>query len=592
VLPTSDIYKQTIALGTRSSESIIYFGLYDVTAKDDAHPSATDIQPFTDVQNIKDNIRRPSINIATLEENYFKLDGSFVTTPNDLSPAYLLGWWSLSQSDANRVFEHNPVIQITFLNLHSSLGGEIFFDDVGGSYCESFKLTWLYNSTVIMEKLVEGNTKPRHYVDIPVANYNRMLIELIRTDKPFRYARVTEVNFGGEEIFNGDNLVKAEILEEVDPSCSTLSINTLKFTVLNENQRFNMINPEGVYSLLQRRQQIVAQTGIKLPNGNTEWIPLGGYYLSHWENSTGLTATLEATDAFGLMDKTTFNTSPMWINEPVENVLSYILADAGTFPHTLGQGFEGETITGYIPIMSHREAIQCVLMSIRACIRDNRNGTFEIFRPDYANISKVIDYTTIIGTPKISQLPLITSVAVTDYTYEPGIETEELYNSTFDVDGTIELVIPYKASPATNVTATLTGNGSIIGTPLYYAAAAKLTIQGTGSITLIVSGNVYQTPSTIKTVSLVDLPAGELPQLAEVKDNFLISGKGYVVAQYLLNYYSRRINQDFQYWDDPSLQAGDAVSVQTMFGMQKYGVIERRELQFAPSLKSRMEVIG
>lgn len=594
MLNTSALYKQAIIASTRSTVSSVFFGLYDVTAKDDASPSAINGQPFVSVQGTVDNVRTPPVNIATLEEDYFKMDGSFLTTPSNLSPLYNLGWWSLYQSGIDRKFGLNPIVTINFATLHTSLGAELFFDSLGGSYCESFKITWLRNSTVILEALVEGNTEKRRYVDLPVENYNKVIIELIRTDKPFRYARLMEVNFGGEKIFNNDNIISASIVEEVDPNCITLSMNRLKITVVNTDQEFNMINPQGVYKLLQKRQQIVASTGLVLPDGSTTVIPLGTFYLSDWKNSTGMTATLEATDVMGLLDRTTYYTSPFWVNAPIATVINHILGDAGNYPYVISSEVATEVVNGYIPIVSHRVALQLILMASRATIRDDRGGILNIFRVNYSSISKNLDNSILIGQPQISQKTLVTSAVVKEYSYTLGAAAEELSKSTFSFVGTETVIIPYGKAPATNVAVAIAGSGVVVGTPTLSATAAILTVAGSGSMTITVSGKVYSETTKLITARVLSLSAGEVHQTATIGDNKLICGigKAQAVSQHILDYYGKRIKQTFDYWDDPSIQAGDCIGVETMFGQTQNGVIQRQEIQFSPSLKAKLEVIG
>lgn len=591
MLETSDLYKQEIIKTTRSSSAKISFGIYDVVAKGDATPSVSTTQPFTDIAGAFNNIRVPAYNMATFEYNYFDLDGTFYLTPDNVSVSDNLGWWSLYQSNNSGVFSTPPVITILFSTLHTSSGITIDFDSVGGTYCPSFLVEW-YNDTTLIDTLdIVDNMDTSYSVEKPVVNYDKVVITLRTTNYPIRYARVMEISFGVDQVFDGDTIISASILEEVDPSSSTLTLNTLKFTLLNIDQKFNMLNPEGVYQYLQKRQPLVAQSGLLVGN-RYEWVDLGTYYLSDWKNSTGLTATLEATDVMGLLDKTTYYASEFWDNTPIQTVLNHIFEDAGLYQCVVEEEMESEVVNGYIPIMSHREAVQAVLIACAGTIKIARNGIPHVVQLDYINTDSSVDFDVIIGTPQIEQKPLVTEVQALEYVYSLNSSVEELYKSTVSVMGTSTLVIPFTKTPvkADTVSITVTGLGTISGTPIYSATSATVTIIGTGLLDITLTGKTY-----LEITRLVTLTNGEIlnPQVATIKDNKLFcENNTHDVLNNALAYYSYRIKQTISYFANPALEAGDNVSAETMFGDNKNGIVESQELIFAPKLQAKLEVVG
>ena len=57
------------------TQTLIEYGVYDVTAKEDSMPSVTDKQDFVNILDLKkDDIKE--IKYSTLEKNYFVLDGN------------------------------------------------------------------------------------------------------------------------------------------------------------------------------------------------------------------------------------------------------------------------------------------------------------------------------------------------------------------------------------------------------------------------------------------------------------------------------------------------------------------------------------
>ncbi|MGF7050420.1 hypothetical protein J2T13_004958 [Paenibacillus sp. DS2015] len=527
--------------------------------------------------------------MGTLEPDLFRLDGSFYLTPDDVNSTDNLGWWSQTMSASDRSFVTEPTLTVLFDDMHSSLGISLFFGTE--EYSSDFEVTWYRSSAVMSQILVVANNSQEVSINKPVENYNKITIRFLKTKRPYRYVRLMSMVFGLEEIFDNDSIISARVVEEVDPSASVLSINTLSFTVLNQNQRFNMLNPGGIYAYLQKRQKIKARSGLLLEDGSYEFVSMGAYYLSDWKNSTGLTASLEATDVIGLLDKTTYSASPFWVNEPIINVLKHILTDAGKFKLSILPSVASEVVNGYIPVKSHREALMDVLMSARCVSKMDRNETIVVGRIDYSQGVEEISFDTMLGNPTIEQKTLITAVQANDYTYALGATATEINKSTMVLVGTQETVIDFGGA-AKNVSVVVTGAGVIVGSPKISAVSAKVVITGSGSLTITVTGNVYTEFTRSVTLSAGVLSAGEIPQVATLGDNKLMVGKAELVAQNLLDYYQKRIKQSFDYWDNPSIQAGDVVDVETIFSKFSSGVVERQEITFAPNLQGRIEVTG
>lgn len=590
MIQTTQEYQRAIRKNTRSTVARIIFGVVDVTANSDALPSANTSQPFTTPLAILEEKRNPEFKMATFEQDYFKLDGSFYLVPDDINTDDKIGWWSSEMSDEDCLFDIDPIITIDFDDYHSSLGLGLFFgtDD----YCTDFEITWYDGNTVLDSAIIVDNERREFNLYKPVDNYNKIVIKFLKTKNPFRYARLMEIQFGLEESFDSNDITQAKIVEQISPISNALPYNTLSFTVINKDQKFNMLNPEGIYAYLQGRQKIKAFSGLLLPDGTYEEVPMGEFYLSSWKNSTGLTASLDATDIIGVLDKMKYISSPFWVNEPIENVLNHILTDSGIrVKLTVMPSVESEVINGYIPVKSHREAILDVLVASRAYLRKGRDGSLVVDRIKYNQAVDEINYDLIIGTPTIEQRQLITSVEATEFSYELSSDKVEIYSTSIIVVGEQEVLIEFGVA-ALELEAIVT-NGTIVGEPIFSATTAKITIQASGEVTILILGKQYIESSRKVVASVGTLFAGEVPQSASVAENKLIVNNGYDVALHTLNYYyKKRIKQTIEFWDNPSLEAGDCVDVETLFTTYSSGIVERHDITFAPRLRGRIEVIG
>lgn len=591
MIQTSIEFQNAISSNNRSSVAEIIFGVYDVDSINDAEPSVNTIQTFSSADELALGDRAQQYKMATFEPDFFRLDGSFCLMPDDIDPSTdKMGWWSLAMSTDDKTFSVNPLLTVNFDNLHSSLGIGLFFGNK--EYCTDFVISWYKDEDLLDQIDIEGNDTNDYSLYNPVENFNKVTVEFKKTRYAFRYLRLMSIEFGVEERFDNSNLVSASVIEGVDPSGSSISVNKLKFTVINKDQKFNMLNPEGIYAYLQRRQKITAKSGLFLPeSGDEEYVSMGTYYLSDWKSSNSLTATLEATDSIGLLDKTVYRSSPFWSDETIENVVTHVLEDAGDFELSILASAASEVINGYIPVKSHREALIDILVATGCYLRMSRNNVIEIGKADYSSPIASIEYELMLGSPTIEQKPLITTVEANDITYRIADDETEISKTTFVLDGTQDIVIDF-GKAVYQPSLIVSGDGSLSGSAEFSVVSATATIVGTGELTVTIQGKEYIEDSRIIRVSLAEIPAGEVPQTATISDNKLICGNGNTVANNLLNYFQKRISQSFKFWANPAVQASDYLEVETDYDESFSGIVEKQEIQFSPNLSAKLEVIG
>lgn len=592
MINTSEAFKVAVGQSTRATKSRVRFSVVDVTARIQAIPSASTSQPFTDIQDTLDENIAADISTGTFEDDFFRLDGSFNLMP-DVPDNINLGWWSGYLSNELGVFDTPPHLIYQFEENHSSVGVKIVFDEMNRTICSEFEVVWYDLLDVELARVIVENNED-YEVNVPesVENYGRIDILFYKTLQPYRYVKMTEMVFGLEEVFNSGDIISGNIVEEVDPSSNTLSYNNMNVTVYNENQKFNMLNPEGIYAYLQSRQPISVETGLELANGNYEYVPLGVYYLSDWSNSTGITATLKGGDIISLLDRTEFISSPFWSDALFSDIINFIVQDA--FPDMaieveISSELTAATLTGYLPRMTHREALHKVIMAVGGSLKAKRNGGLYFFKVDDIK-EKDIANDVIINFPQIEQKQLITAVNVPQISYIlSAVQDISKYKMAFIGEQSIVLDFPKAVHSVSSVN--ITGLGTIVGSPTVSASCMDIVVNATGEFEIAVSGQVYEESITVFT-SRLGLLAGQSHQTAEVAPNTMLAKGANELAVYLLAYYQKRILQKFDYWSDPSIEAGDKVGVQTMFGDSYEGIVEVQEITFAPNLQAKMEVVG
>ena len=359
----------------------IVFGLYDVTAKDDAQLTANDKQTFCTLDELQEeNVNE--VKYATLEKNYFNLDGSKVLL-DYTSRATGTGLWSKSMSDSKGLFQTPPTLVINFSQSHSSNGLTFQFSE--DNYCSDLNIKY-YNGSTLIKDLNFTPNKSTYFCSEIVENYNKIVITFKKTNNPYRYLKLINIIYGQNRVFEPSEITSANILEEIDPLSNEISINTLEFSIFSRDESFNMLNPKGIYKLLQSRQMFKVyemNDGIEMD--------MGTFYLDEWKNETEAISNMKAIDLIGLLDKTTYY-GGIFYDEQVDIILIRILETANMDEHTIT--FDDDNLrkihlSGYIPICTHREAIQQVLFSAGLVADCSRSKKIKIYKLKDSNIKNI-----------------------------------------------------------------------------------------------------------------------------------------------------------------------------------------------------------
>lgn len=242
---------------------------------------------YSDHAAITDTTSKDFEKYATLENNLWSLDGSFAVLP-DKTPYGDTGY----VADA----EH-PMVTITFPSVRTELvpGITIFWSETYGEYATRCRITAL-NGTEIVASEEFLNDSVRSTFQFPIANYDRIYIEIIDWLIPDHRPRIERFYLGAMEIYTKSDLLKYSHTQSVDLLSTELPKNQIVFSLDNSSDVWNPDNPVGNVRYLMDRQEVSVRYGFKLPNG-VEWIPAGTFWISEWDTPTnGLEVTFTARD--------------------------------------------------------------------------------------------------------------------------------------------------------------------------------------------------------------------------------------------------------------------------------------------------------
>ena len=551
------------------TSATISFGLIDVTAKPDTTVTASDKQSFIDVQDLALDGVCPAPS-ATLEKDYWKLDGSYEPFP-DSPQNTSWGIWSNSMSDENGIFSVPPVIELSFQNVHKTAGLTFEFCPYGNNYCNHMLIQWYLDDAVIKEAEFYPAAWRCEY-RCTFEKYNKLIITFYSTNKPYRYLKVQNIQHGINEYFSEDEIETASVLEEVDISALELSVNTLEFRLRTANDDFDIFNPKGLYNLLQKKQQLCVEGYV---DGGL--INFGYFYLDNWNDDEGETE-LTAQDAIGIMSNTTFKGN---IYEGVKalNVIDEIMNDAG-FGYSVDSRIGDMKISGWLPICTHREALQQVAFALGAYVDTSRGGMVRIsFGADEDVIYNIgMDRKAVGSSATLKEY--ISGVSITEHSYVLGTTVEELYKGNLYA-GDNEITF----SEPSVVTA-------VSGGTLKESGVNYCIVNMTADGEVIVKGKKYTDNTSVITVNADTVAAGEKENIKTVTDATLINNKNSLyVAQMLLNSYQKRIEQNLSFVLNRET-VGSNASVEVYKDYFKNAVITKLETDLVNGFVTKAVVIG
>lgn len=551
------------------TSATISFGLIDVTAKPDTTVTASDKQSFIDVQDLALDGVCPAPS-ATLEKDYWKLDGSYEPFP-DSPQNTSWGIWSNSMSDENGNFSVPPVIELSFQNVHKTAGLTFEFCPYGNNYCNHMLIQWYLDDAVIKETEFYPAAWRCEY-RCTVEKYNKLIITFYSTNEPYRYLKVQNIQHGINEYFSEDEIETASVLEEVDISALELSVNTLEFRLRTANDDFDIFNPKGLYNLLQKKQQLCVEGYV---DGGL--INFGYFYLDNWNDDEGETE-LTAQDAIGIMSNTTFKGN---IYEGVKalNVIDEIMNDAG-FGYSVDSRIGDMKISGWLPICTHREALQQVAFALGAYVDTSRGGMVRIrFGADEDVIYNIgMDRKAVGSSATLKEY--ISGVSITEHSYVLGTTVEELYKGNLYA-GDNEITF----SEPSVVTA-------VSGGTLKESGVNYCIVNMTADGDVIVKGKKYTDNTSVITVNVDTVATGEKENIKTVTDATLINNKNSLyVAQMLLNSYQKRIEQNLSFVLNRET-VGSNASVEVYKDYFKNAVITKLETDLVNGFVTKAVVIG
>lgn len=558
-----------------TSESFIKisFKISDPEASTDATIDSDDKIWFSDVQETMNGEEKSIVPYATLEHNIWLLDGSKQLLPDSSSALDNTSYVGSSLSQNNGLFTNNPIINISFTEIHDITipAISIVFDEITGEYAKDFKVH-IYSINTLKETLViTDNKNVKVIVQSDIKDYDQIQIEIVKWCLPSRRVRINEIFLGIVKEFNKKDLTSFSHSQEADPIGASTPKVEMDFSIDNTDNVFNPDYEEGLYKYLARKQELIVQYGYKI-NGNIEYINAGKFYLSEWESpQNGLEASFVARDLLEFMgDNYIFGNyspnTPVTLYDLAEDVLTKAnlpTNEDGSKKWVLSDVLRNYSTNAPLPICTYAECLQYIAQAGCCVLFYDRAGNLHIepisnVASDY-QINRFNSY----SFPEVTLQKILKNVNVKVYHYYVSNDIEEVFNGVVNITGTQTIVISYTRPCVVNIGGVSITNGTLVNAQ-FFTNTCVLEITANGDVGIVINGNWLE--ESTSDYLLTNDDQGEEQSV----DNPLVTSTAWAstIANWVQSWLNQRkiINATFRV--DPRLDVLDTIQVVNKFSTQ------------------------
>lgn len=387
----------------------IRYGDVAPEAKENFVPTPSESQFDTLAQLQQYNLNFP--NYANPCELYQTvLDGTATAFPS-VPEQSNLGLWSEQISNDDGTFTNSIVLELQSVGQYSSQGLTLTFDTYNGIFATRLSIKWLRITDESITTLAEQEFTPDnafYFCRNQVENYNKVVITFYSLNMPKNRLKLRAIDYGYGTFFYGDELRNVKLIQEIDPISTQISINTADFTLDSRSDMeysFQQKQPLSVFF----NGELKATTFVKTSKRQAKFL---------WQ--------IQSEDYIGLMDSIPYY-GGIYTNKNAVELLTDIFKVAKV-PYSVDEVFANETITGYIPYTTCREALMQVTFAIQAVVDTSNSDVIKVFALE-EDVKQTIPLNRIMQGQNFDDDETVTGVDVAVHSYKPITETVDVYDA-------------------------------------------------------------------------------------------------------------------------------------------------------------------
>lgn len=496
------------------TEFFVDYDLYDTTAMQDAHESTDSNAAFGNINFIKEDIPTPTY--ATLEHNFFVLDGSRSEMPDNPTDVV---YFSAGLSSANEFFGGEQSIDIKFTAKHSSIGITLHFTEF---YPLEVEITWYDIFGIFKSQKTFYPDSLDYFCHNRIEEYGGLKIVFKRV-LPYHNAKLRYIEYGTTITWGHDNIKSGKLVSDTDPISDKIATDKLTFELVDAKDEFNLGNAVGLHKFFQRKQHLLPY---EMVEGRR--IILGAFFLDDISTQKNV-SKLVAIDYKGMLSNTDFKDGRIYNGDKAGGVIAEIMAAAGIEDYEVDQETADTPLYGTLKIQTCQKALREVLFACGSVISTAHRTIVQI-RKQNRQITRKIDRGRKFETT-IKLGDYVSDVIVKYKTWMLEEKTSEIAKGAYGVGvHTIRL-----SSPAANLT---TNVGTIVKQMPYYLV---LRIDEEPRANIIISGRKYKSEELAVASSIEHIKAGEVRNTKNFAGALLDFRSAQKVADSILEYYQLQL---------------------------------------------------
>lgn len=364
----SNAYKASMKAMLRNRSYVrITFGNVDTTAATDGEWESNGAASISEFETV-DYAYQYGDTYVSLELNRWALDGKslLVPTGEDVQDGFI----SSLMSDAEGNFTTPPVITREFSLKHIFPGLTLTFDTRQQEWPLEVTADFYLNGAVVDTQTV-SITSVQTTISTTATEVDKVTITFNRC-LPYRRPRLENVLYGLNVQFVNKDIVSTQQKHDVDPLSRRLPTETMQFTILDYEHKYDPDNPAGIYAYVDKNSPIEIQFGYELPDGSVEWIKPDNYVLNAKPSAQNNQATFNGTGLIGSLTGTFYKSKlgSKSLYDMAQEVLldaGLTLTEQGENPWEIDDALKDMFTTAALPIDTHMNCLQ--LIAHAACCR-------------------------------------------------------------------------------------------------------------------------------------------------------------------------------------------------------------------------------
>lgn len=333
MIQTSTAYQAAI---TGDSRRVLLRALISIIDPDITYGAVTSSgeAPFSQAAQVYDKDVDQGPAYATLERNRWLLDGTFRIYPDNYQGAGQQGFAGDILSGDDGTYETPPWVQLNFANVSILQALSVYFPNADqDGVADTFTVEVLQGGTAYYTKTITGNTERQIDLDgFTVQVPDAIRVTVAKWSLPGRRIRTLEIIPGLFETWDGNMIAEFNVVQQASFSSASLPYGTCTLKMDNLDRRFEPRSKDGVFQSIEERQGITVSIGVELPDGGSEYMPVGIYYQAAggWTTGdNGITMQWDLVDIVGLIADREY-IPPATLPTTLEGWVASIVAQLGT----------------------------------------------------------------------------------------------------------------------------------------------------------------------------------------------------------------------------------------------------------------------